>query len=590
MEFILKNKKYFFSLVLGIVGLLFIFALFSVYKTDVGETIPVAYSKDNSLYLYKSGKSPKLITDTMANDGTYNYYYVGWGVDFSSDGNTIYYSQEVNSDGSFKLFKKVGAKSSVLISENVFSYKISNNLDMVLYVKDYSNGFGTLCMNLDGKETVISGDIQSSESTYEISGDGSFVSYEKQENEKTALYNYYIKDKKNERICQNTAQFTIPSMTNDLFFIEESEDEEKYSIYKKTGSSNAEHLSDDVTALITLENNKNVLYYVNNGDEVRYEDIFEDDMISSDSILNEENALSDAQKAELESKKLRDEIRNEIDGKSIYGYADEAYIYSSGKSVLIGKAVIDAKVLEDSGEYIIFSESTGTEIDKIDKIKMSEISSTEDINDKYYEQARNSDIKTYLLRLGEEPIELNIENPSIQSAELSFDKSKLILFSNFNAENGTGRLVLADLKKDEDERYTVLGENITSAQFSETSNEIAFMSDFNNGVGTLNLYKDNKITVVSKSVNNYRFASDDKYLYYTDEYNNDTSLGSLKIFDGSKSVLADTNVFLMDYRKEGKFVYFKNFDMEKVTGDVYFFDKTPKLVDTDVKCLFFMKQ
>ena len=92
------NKKRFFSL--KIIASLLLITSITGCSNSSDSSVNAIYSKDNKLVI-SNGKDKRILSDKMSDGGNFNYYYVGWGVEYNNDKTGIYFQSDIEENGNF---------------------------------------------------------------------------------------------------------------------------------------------------------------------------------------------------------------------------------------------------------------------------------------------------------------------------------------------------------------------------------------------------------------------------------------------------------------------------------------------------------
>ena len=130
----------------------------------------ILYTKDDNLYYYDLKNEPYQVQEGLSNGGTYHYFYTAWGASVTEDGSYLYFSDDVDENGAFVLYrrdaKNADAKAAQ-IDTDVYDYMASKDGKVVAYLKKSGETYA-LCV-YDGKQvqTVKTG-INLENDVYEL--------------------------------------------------------------------------------------------------------------------------------------------------------------------------------------------------------------------------------------------------------------------------------------------------------------------------------------------------------------------------------------------------------------------------------------
>lgn len=578
--------------------LLFKNGYFTSEKLGVGyPNMPIAYSKGSELYMDDLKTVPYKVTDNLGVENMYSYMFVGVGTDFSENGKNLFYREDVKETGEFNLYHKETSSKAAegkLIAENVNYFESSDDGKSVVYIKDSTENGGKLCSNDLVNEYALDEGIIGADQILSISGNGKNIAYEKYEGETVNLYLSSIDGTGKYVVSDEVVQFEMPSKSNKLYYIKFTDDSRtKYSLYEAEFNKDPILISDNITGLGVLENKKDIVYMTNNGNTLKYSDIVEDDMIEFEKDIKEPNP-EDYSEEDVQglvndytsySQKLqRDEVRKELATGEMPSLPSTGYVYSEGKSLKIADNIIDSKILGSNAEYVIFSIMP---TEKIDKVKMSEITSVQDIWTSYSSMVRAAKSDTYFVKPGNEPYHIEYDNVNIQRTAISKKLNYISFFTDYDDSTRQGQLLLAGIKNESISYYAPLSETATSAQFSGDKSDFAYLDNVKDGIGTLNFVSSNIPMVVAEGVMSYQFGKENNMLYFIDEVSSETGQGNLRLFQSGSYKDIDKDVLAMSVKYNKRVAYIKNYDMKTKTGELYYLKGTDtRLIDKGVTSLF----
>ena len=562
------------GIVIGIV--VFVAVLAFCWKTiDIGGVSPVlgiTYAKNNDLYVYDLENEPYLAQKGISNGGQYNFFYTAWGSSFSEDGNNLYYIANLTRDNEYDLYKRetTNREKGILVGERVADYHISEDGEKAAFLRlpeDVEKGAELFFF--DGtKEILVDKGILPETDTYEISTDGAYVAYIKQE--KTGNHLYVCGTQEGDKpflLAENAALFTLAKETNTLYYV--AADKDVYTAYRYLYGAEPEVVLTGATYMEVMDNGKDVLLMSQNPDKkIPYTQLIEDDMAQKDAQLKATEG------EEYEAKKARDEMRKIMqNGEGIAPILQECYIYAGGNLILVSDSVLSAVSVANDRPFAIYYG-----VDTEEKIKLSEISSLQDVEMKYYMNLAYGDKKLHLVDAGGNDWELQDTGIDPSTIQLSKNGSSLSYCI------GDGKSKETVLKAGKlGKSFEEVARNVEKAEFLGNSDTLAYFKDFKDGVGTIGIMGQEEI----KEASGIHFAKDKEAVYYITDANPETGNGTLYVIEEGQKKKLDENVFSIQYKNNGHLAYFKNYDYAAGVGDLYYYDgKDSKELDTGVTSVF----
>ena len=557
----------------------------SSFSSDKKPDLPVAYAKDNALYMDDLKNKPYKVADNISSGGSYNYYYTAWGVNTSEDGKVAYYVKNVKVDGTFDLYKKstdAQSPDQVLIGKDIMTYRISKDGSICAYVKQDEKKGAMLYANSGKGEILIAESIVMDEKAYDLSKDGSFVLFAKETPENNMeFYSASTKGGDVKILTKFLAQYVLARETEKVYFV--GEEKGSYNIYEYTFGSEPKQIAKKVTAMELLENEKDLFYCTQSDEAIKTSDVLEDDMAKKDAALKKPNP-EDATAMEAYNGKLaRDTMRKALKEDTMESPMQTCYVWSDGKALEIEKGMLNAKVVEGKNDYVMISKIDNS---NIAKIKLSSVQSMDEAKYAYYMALSQAPKSLHLLKIGKKAVELERVNVVTDSFLIGNEQDR-IAFSEADALGGT-KLVTAVLGNDgRISDYVDVAANVEKATFCGKGDGLVYLTEYNNGMGKLNIYLKKEAVILSETVSGYSVSEDSDAVYYVCDAKPDTGNGKLMAFTGGKTIELDSDVFAMQYKGNGKLVYIKNYDVASGKGDLYYWNgKETRLIDKKVSAIF----
>lgn len=567
----------------------------SLFSADKKADLPIAYAKDNALYMDDLKNEPYKVADGISSGGSYNYYYTAWGVNPSEDGKVAYYIKDVKTDGTFDLYKKsTDAKSqdNELVGKGVASYRISKDGSVCAYVKLDEEKGAVLYANSGKGEILLAEGIVMDEKAYDLDKDGSFVIFGKETTEgKMELCSAATSGGEVKTLTKSLAQYILAAETGKVYFVGEKAG--SYDIYEYTFGSEPKLIANKVTAMELMGNGKELFYCTQSAETIKTSDIIEDDLAKKDAAVKKPDAdngtegnKADYDKAmeEYNAKATRDTMRSALKEDTMESPLQTCYIWSDGKAVEVGKDLLNAKAVEDKNDYVLISK---IDTSHVEKIKLSAVHSIDEAKYMYFMSLSQAPKSLHLLKVGKKAAELERVNMVSDSLSIAPEQNRIV-FTEVDTITGGTKLVTAALGGDgRVSDYADVAANAEKAVFCGKGDSLVYLTEYNNGMGKLNVFSGKEAVVLSEKVSGYRVSEDSNAVYYICDTNMNTGNGSLKMFADGKTTDLDSDVFAMQYKGNGKLVYMKNYDIASGKGDLYYWNgRETRLIDKGVSSIF----
>lgn len=603
-----KDKKMF--LIGGVIVLFFIAVLFLKGNPDTKEEqevqYPIVYLKENTLYSYDLGGEPQEIDyirvyKTSEEDNSVEDEYIystKKGLTLSQDRQRLFYKNKIT-DTNFQLcYTDLKTGKNKIVAEEVINYDVSPDGTYCVYqvqtdeqsktnsyIYDVKNGKEILVEdNLFEEQVVVYDDDYSyiNETNRYFNIEEQCIIYEKlesRENEnkssKVSLQMLSFGGGETKTIAENVfSNIVFMPEVNKLYFMKDGKEDEKesYSLYEYDFKKEPVLIEEKMNyTIIPLKNKKDIIYAVKKEEKIKFADLVEDD-----------------KKSDNES------LRKDLENKDYTYFTYDFYLYSNGKSTKVCSDATmlfasveglydDLGVLDDDGQYLIFGRTNAFD----EKIKLSEVSSLEEIEDIYWERQTDS---TYDIFLSTPQVKEGIQVSTGRLAELpKLSKSKDRLFIEQGAEKeeeAYSHLIFVQLDNSKKEVKTTkdLGENTWLYNFDGEKDEAIYT--------IRDLYTDELALYygvegaerLSKDIRHTSLNSDTKETYFVEEKTGKS--GDLKKLKNGEIETIEKNVF--DFIQKGDtIIYRKNQQGFPVVYDIYLFDGENSVkIDTEVTKIF----
>lgn len=539
---------------------------------------PIVYAKDGGIYVYDSNGKNYLVSDELSSGGTYNYYYYGFGVTVAENGQKMLYENNIDENNCFSLYMKdlkndAKEGKGTLISDNVYSYYASENLESVIYYK--ASDDNTL-YSFDGKnEHVIAEGLNRETGLFELSKDGSTVVYAVD----GSLFVSDIKGSDKETVTDNFVTYMLTDDAKSVYYAFKNDAAEDYTIMEYKFNGMADTVSENAVGILLLENGEDLLYYTMSDAEIKYKDFVEDDCADADALIEAPQNEADVI---YEAKLARDEIREKIENdESFSAGLYMVYKYSDGKSTLIYDGVAGADSLNDNGDYSVIS-LINTE--SITKVPLSYMTGLEDVElyfsyFKYYMPQTN-----YFIQPGKEPSEL-MKNTDVTSMVMSDDNKNVYFYTDLNSTTGEGSLYKAGVEDGKLIDFTLINTDVVSFDYIKDTNSLVYVTGENFNIYR---YKNNESVLIFEGINGYNLNEENGNVVITTDYDEMTNTGYLYVNYGGETVKLSENVSLFNIYSDDLICYMTDYSNETNEGSLYCYNgKDAVLIGENIECVFY---
>ena len=559
------------SNVIGIIvgAALFIAFLAVVWMTPVGKVVKdtgVLYAKDNDLYYYDMKNEPYLLQEDISAGGGYNYFYSAWGAGVSQDNEDLYYTANVQAEGTYDLYYKdlKADDAAELVDSGVIDHKVSKNGEVVAYLA--MKGDSLELRHFDGKEKRVAEEgMKLEEDVYSLSADGKYLAY------KDAY----------DMLCATRTDLADPAtkLTDDcplyalaedtLYFVSKADG--MYNIYSYDFKNEPVLVAENAQYMELMPNGRDLLYGVKPTEIIPYSELLEDDMAEIDAAMKEDDP-------NYEQKLMRDELREAMkSGKGLEPLLQEYYILSNGKARLVADHVVSAIAVADSDKNFI----TGYKAKPFQPLYLSVIDGGLEMVDMIYYMSINYGGVQPFLADGVGNVEmLDGSGVQLNTMQVSPDGSRAAYLVK---DENSGENMLMQMKIGKAAEAAVVQKNVKEFAFVGR-NDLFYYYDFANGAGKLGKAGegDNSIDAAS----GVQFAKDAGRVYYL-LLDQKTGNGKMEWWDGETRETIDGGVFAFQYKGNGKAALVYGYDPAQLTGDLGYYDgKGVTKLDEDITAIF----
>ena len=561
------------SNVIGIVlGLaLFIAFLAVVWMTPIGKVVKdtgVLYAKDNGLYYYDMKNEPYLLQEDISAGGGYNYFYSAWGAGVSQDNEDLYYTANVQADGTYDLYyknlKKGGEPAEAAC--DVVDHIVSKNGDMAAFLTQAKDG---LQLSLfDGEESyAVSKEMALEEDAYALSADGKYLVYRD-------AYGilHATETARSAKPAELTDDCPLYALAEDtLYFVSKADG--MYNIYSYDFKNEPVLVAENAQYMELMPNGRDLLYGVKPTEIIPYSELLEDDMAEIDAAMKEDDP-------NYEQKLMRDKLREAMkSGEGLEPLLQEYYILSNGKAKLVADNVVSAIAVADSDKNFI----TGYKAKPFQPLYLSVIGGGLEMVDMIYYMSINYGGMQPFLADGFGNVEVlsGSEGFDVQlnTVQVSADGSE----AAYLAQDANGSNMLIQMEIGKAAEAAAVQKNVEEFAFVGR-NDLFYYYDYANGAGKLAKAGEGENSIDAAS--GVQFAKDAGRVYYL-LLDQNTGNGKMEWWDGENRETIDGGVFAFQYKGNGKAALVYGYDVQKLTGDLGYYDgKGVTKLDEDITAIF----
>ncbi|MGF7049953.1 DNA-directed RNA polymerase subunit M/transcription elongation factor TFIIS [Paenibacillus sp. DS2015] len=551
-------------------------------------------------------------------------------IKLNASGNRMFYLNKISDDGTANLYysnptkvAKAGDNSTdqgVRIASNLSigqyrTFQISASGDYVIYLKNYEDTTGGSLYLYNMKEEIL---IDNNVSDgYSLSEDDSSIIYMKTPDDET--YDLYTKsvESKSEKVKIDSDINNIVNYSSDLKTIyytksndvddDESENLNINSLYVKQAGKDKQKLISDYHSLEsnsstgqfyftrTTMNSSNLIDWVE--DDMAAEDLkitepsysdFEHETTNTDywgDTYTTDEVDYDQYYAAMDlydDKLQRDSLRSDLKNEELSTTNQKLFLYAEGKETEISNEFGHITYADAASKSIIYVKSVDG---KVEKVKLSEISSTYDVQD-LFENNTSESKGSYIVLKGAPEQEMPEDAKDSNNFTFS-DDGKKIYYTEGDADSSTGTLVVWDLLEGKLSNRKVIDENVD--QYMMVNDDLLYYKDVKDDQGELLTYSDGKKVKIAYDVQlGYTtFYPNDDVLLYMTEFNDKRLMGSLFMKRGEKSVKISDDVNFYNYNKGTHLFYLSEYRLKNGEGDLweYLGSNDKKLIDSGVQAM-----
>ena len=529
------NPKWLALLAIPAVALLLVFVIVIalVLPGFMKAPEPFLYISDGELYYAeKLGKKGFEVTEDL-DEPDFGYYDA---IQLSKDGKKLFYPDKPEGDN-FTLYYRNPSKpkkDGIKIDGGVSSYAISEKGDYVVYVKNDDLHWSNL-----KKDEKVEKDTHK----FALSADGKELIYVNSDGDL-----YKKKFGKDEVKIENEVE-KVWFVSKDLktVYFEKNE-----NLYKSVNGKDPVKIVDDVVDVVKVWDSGEAYYTVKGEISLNFEDIIDDDLATSDSMIREPvkpNTPSRYSSSawdrywddldeyyddyyEYEDKLERDELREEIKEALEEVQVENLYYYDGRKATLVAENFSDREDYAMDETVLVYS-SASTSVEN--KLKMSDIESYYSAESVISEAMDSSETMNLAVKakssvVGEDITSIYVDN------EGSMVYYKQII-SDEDDEETEYNLCTAKITGSKLSKAQVIDTAESISLYGLFDGKVAYLKDIDEDDNCGDFYVNGKL--IDSDVHRYSISTytkeDDNYVdtfYYGVDYDEDDGTYTLKSYNG----------------------------------------------------------
>jgi hypothetical protein len=615
-----------------------------VYIKDFELMIKTSKYDESSIatknWLYTEGEDGDFSSDGITSTQDTQFYRIGsylqQFVKMNERGTRMFYLSKFSDEKTADLYysapsqvAKSGEESTdqgVRIASNLSLYQdgiddheafqISKSGDYVLYLKNYEdNSGGSLYLYNMTEEILIDNHVAAN---YSLSEDESSIIYMKTPDDETYdLYTTSVGGKR-AKVKIDIDIGEIINYSSDLetiYYTKYNEDPDNInlnSLYVKHKGKDKQKLISDYAGLESASPTEQFFFTRTTMRSTKLMDLITDDWAAEDLKINEpvyddyqyeessldywgdsitttkiDNAGYDTAYSVYQDKLNRDSLRSDLNNEELATTTMQLFLYSGGKETEISSEFSRSIYADAASGSIIYMKAIE---DQVDKIKLSEISDTSDVQTLYQNNITES-ASNYLVLNGAAEQEMPEETNGSYTFTFSKDGKKLYSTAG-ESDDYSSTLVVWDILGSKLSNRMIIAENVD--QYMLVNDVIWYYRDVKDGKGELFTYNDGKDVKIAFDVqlgNTTFYPEDDVVLYMTD-FNAKRLTGSLFMQRGDKNIKINDDVNFYNYNNGTDLFYISDYRLKNGEGDLWEFrgKDNKKLIDSGVQTMLPMKQ
>lgn len=558
------------------------------------------YFKDGELYYSGLSGDPlkvsdelfetKIDSDELARAGSFFAAYCTVTV----DGNMVFYPDGIDEDDSgvtiYYRYVNKPKKEPVKVDSDISLYKVSEKGDTVFYVKGDSDNLYKYDVKSAEKEKIA-------EDVYYSLGSGDlktlyYMTYGDE------LYEY--NGKESAKIDSDVEEFYTSEDYKTVIYIKNG------SLYSKAAGADKVKISSDVDSIIRYFDSTGEIYYKKENTEgsalINY---VTDDMKEKDSAMTEpqapeypsyfsfetqeeyDKAYDEYEKAydeylaareEYWGKEYRDEMRAELEDEEIYSNTYSLYYYNGKEEKLICENCFDYEEQTAKDAAVISYKALDSE--NMEKAKLSEAESIYELKSAV-EEAMSKSSQRYIAV--KDSVSAVKQKENAKTVALSPDGKTAYFVDEVPEDSLAGNLYKVSVSGSEAGEPELYDSDVYLANYGILANgSLVYFKDYSSSKG--DLYINGELADYEVFATGVRAHENSDAVVYFTEW--EDGCGTLKIYKGGKAEEVGYDVSSYVAFEDGKIVYIGDYSDKSYTGALYLFKKNkPEKLDDDVSCL-----
>lgn len=551
------------------------------------DTLAPTDKKVDNLFYVKQGRiysgkvehfSPYVAINNLYRDGDAYEIFLE-----SEDGSKIFYPQNHDQDEA---------------ARNIFSYTLNSSqgerrridTEITGYTTNYD---GSIFYYLKGNDLYVSDKTNTSRVAFNVNNcvinkKGDRVVYSTADG---AMYQMQMQPNKTtaQKIADNAMITYISLDLNVIYYIQAG------NLYLFKDGNKTEKIAPNVSHVVYVYEKSGTVYYYKQ-DKLQVSDFIEDDKYETDLNMKEplrENFKSDESyseyQKEYEKKILRDNIRNNSAYNFVGGYSpwSSLYCYSGGKEKLVSKNCLTIWGVNNQSmdmrygmgseiakPYMLFSKSN-----TFKKIKISELSSSDDINTLITSQVYNK--QEYYLYSEDEAI-LKVGDGNMSNFVFNEDQSGFYYLKISAKQPMYGELYYTPIENDKLGESKKIAENVYDGVLTPQGNSVLYFKNISEESMIGDMYIDG--TKIDNNISVYQFNEQRTQmdsLIYEKQYSKNSDF-TLKLYENGESRIIADNVTSYQLFDKNRVAYIKNYVNGEDKKDLFLYDGKNQLLDSNV--------
>lgn len=609
--------------------LVVLFLIVPLFSRSGGQ--PVVYLGKNQLLMQgEKGESAIELSRSIVDSeewedwGWYSYrYFLNNLVKVSDDHNKMFFIKRIDDDNRSTLYyrdlkKKAShwdADQGVKLASGISyyhydeSFTMNSNGQYVLYMKGYDSEVGGK-LYFNDLSTEIA--IDSGVTRYWHSDSKALLYYTKANDGDEDLYVTHMNKPEDRTKVDNDINYVVKfdDQTGELYYTkyDETADFNSLSVYYKNLQGDKQKLLSDVNSIASDIMNHSFYYTTVSKQEYLLSSFVEDDMSASDAEVTEpliENYQTtvntpytdwfgdvhyedvvqtdydayDAAFSLYRDKTARDYLREALREESITERYETLHLFNRGETTLITDDLYDTRFADPANQTVIYNKY---ERKSVNKMRISDLQSIEDVRDAYSESATFSE-DLYWARGSVLDYLFTEPGFNLNYIQQSSDGRKLYAIASLDESS---ELVSYDISDGKPTNRALLDDDVYSLTNIPQESKLYYYKNVHDGTGDLYVLENNKGTRIAIDVRLGSSTYDpeaDILVYMTDYYERDGT-GALHMHKNGSSTKLTNESGPYFYQDEDNIFFLSNYNSDRGYGDLKkLFDKgQPELISEQI--------